>query len=195
MDDEEWLVSMSSAKPEWEYHEICLWLPYKPETVEDIANDMAANGFRQDRAIATYEGKILDGRHRYEAALKAGVDPIFAEFQGTKEEAIAYVTSENVARRHLNNKEKEFFYVQMTEYLGVRKNGDRSKAPTNVGGSRPKSAKEHADSIVGTATANLSVVNDHDRAAAMWADKNYFLKEDKTFSTQPLVDSIVVKAS
>ena len=97
----------------------------------------------------------------------------------------------------------------MTDYLGVRKNGDRSKAPksfggsrpksakgpTNVGGSRPKSAKEHADSIVGTATANLSVVNDHDRAAAMWADKNYFLKEDKTFSTQPLVDSIVVKAS
>jgi len=77
-------------------------------------------------------------------------------------------------------------------FVEVRKNGDRSKAPKSFGGSRPKSAKEHADSIVGTATANLSVVNDHDRAAAMWADKNYFLKEDKTFSTQPLVDSIVV---
>lgn len=126
MDDEEWLASMSSNKPEWEYHEICLWLPHKPETVEDIANDMAANGFRQDRAIATYEGKILDGRHRYEAAIKAGVSPIFAEFQGTKEEAVAYVTSENVARRHLNRKEREFFYEKRTEALGVRKHGDRS---------------------------------------------------------------------
>lgn len=147
MDDEEWLAKMSPKKVDWQYHEICLWLPHKPETVEDIANDILANGFRLDRAIATYEGKILDGRHRYEAALKAGVDPIFAEFQGTKEEAIAYVTSENVARRHLNNKEKEFFYVQMTDYMGVRKNGDRSKAPKNFGGSMPKSAREHADNI------------------------------------------------
>ena len=123
MDDIEWLASMSSAKPEWEYHEICLWLPYKPETVEDIANDMAANGFRQDRAIATYEGKILDGRHRYEAALKAGAEPIFAEFQGTKEEAIAYVTSENVARRHLSDLEKKEFYFHRAEVLGVRGKG------------------------------------------------------------------------
>ena len=145
MDDKEWLASMSSNKPDWEYHEICLWLPHKPETVEDIANDMAANGFRQDRAIATYEGKILDGRHRYEAALKAGVEPIFAEFQGTKKEAIAYVTSENVARRHLNNREKEFFYVQMTEYLGVKPKGS-NQHPQNCGPSIP-SAGGHAESI------------------------------------------------
>ena len=156
MDDEEWLARMSPKKDEWQYHEICLWLPHKPETVEDIANDMAANGFRLDRAIATYEGKILDGRHRYEAALQAGVDPIFAEFQGTKEEAIAYVTSENVARRHLNNKEKEFFYEKRADALGVRKredslkqnstdrSNDRSEAPTQV---------EHAEAMgVGEAT-------------------------------------------
>jgi len=123
MDDDEWLASVSTDKPEWQYHEFCLWLPHKPETVEDISNDMAANGFRLDRAITTHEGKILDGRHRYEAALQAGVDPVFVEFQGTKEEAIAYVTSENVARRHLNNQEKEYFYVQRAEALGVRGQG------------------------------------------------------------------------
>ena len=128
MDDEEWLASVSTGKPEWEYHEICLWLPHKPETVEDIANDMVANGFRLDRAIATYEGKILDGRHRYEASVKAGADPIFVEFQGTKGEAIAYVTSENVARRHLSNPEKEYFYKQRAEVLGVRQGG-RPKVP------------------------------------------------------------------
>ena len=151
MDDNEYLASMLPDKPEWQYHEVCLWLPHKPETVEDIANDMAANGFRLDRAIATYEGKILDGRHRYEAALKAGVDPIFAEFNGTKEEAIAYVTSENVARRHLNNREKEFFYVQRANALGVqgwggeRGNQHQSGKPTNVG--MAPSAEGHADAL------------------------------------------------
>ena len=150
MDDEEWLARMSPKKAEWKYHEICLWLPHKPETVEDIANDMVANGFRLDRAIATYEGKILDGRHRYEAALQAGVDPIFAEFQGTKEEAIAYVTSENVARRHLNNKEKEFFYEKRTTYLGVNERGVNQHRSNDR--SSPTQA-EHAEAMgVGEAT-------------------------------------------
>ena len=151
MDDEEWLARMSPKKDEWQYHEICLWLPHKPETVEDIANDMVANGFRLDRAIATYEGKILDGRHRYEAALQAGVDPIFAEFQGTKGEAIAYVTSENVARRHLNNREKEFFYVQMADALGVQGRGGNGNNQHQSGNGKnfpiAPSQEERADSL------------------------------------------------
>jgi len=132
------------AKPDWQYHEICLWLPHKPETVDDIANDIASNGFRLDRPIATYEGKILDGRHRYEAALKAGVDPVFVEFQGTKEEAISYVTSENVARRHLNNQEKMFFYVQRADALGVRTRADNQHVSNDI--STP-SQEEHADAL------------------------------------------------
>jgi len=151
MDDNEWLESMSPDKPEWQYHEVCLWLPHKPETVEDIANDMAANGFRLDRAIATYEGKILDGRHRYEAALQAGLDPVFVEFQGTREEAIAYVTSENVARRHLNSQEKEYFYVQRAEALGVQTRGgngnNQHQSGNTPNGVIAPSQKDHADAI------------------------------------------------
>lgn len=148
MDDEAWLNSVVGEVAErWSYHEICKWLPYKPEIVDDIADDMVANGYRHDRPVVVYEGLILDGRHRYEAALKAGVDPIFVEFQGTKEEAINYVTSENVARRHLNNREKEFFYEKRTEALGFRKHGDRSNdrsLPTQ---------SEHAEAMgVGEAT-------------------------------------------
>jgi len=151
MDDDEYLESMTTDKPEWQYHEVCLWLPHKPETVEDIANDMAANGFRLDRAIATYEGKILDGRHRYEAALQAGLDPVFVEFQGTREEAIAYVTSENVARRHLNSQEKEYFYVQRAEALGVQTrggNGNNQHQSGNVVNTTiAPSQEEHAESL------------------------------------------------
>jgi hypothetical protein len=151
MDDEAWLNSVvGDVAEKWSYHEICKWLPYKPETIDDIANDMVANGYRHDRPVVVYEGSILDGRHRYEAALKAGVDPIFVEFQGTKEEAINYVTSENVARRHLNNREKEYFYAKRADALGVRKREDSLKqnsTDTPNGATEPKSAKEHADDI------------------------------------------------
>jgi hypothetical protein len=147
IDDEEWLASVSTGKPEWEYHEICLWLPHKPETVEDIANDMVANGFRLDRAIATYEGKILDGRHRYEASVKAGADPIFVEFQGTKGEAIAYVTSENVARRHLSDSEKKEFYIHRAGSLGVKSHGGdrKSEIKASIDVLIPSQSKHAAD--------------------------------------------------
>jgi hypothetical protein len=151
MDDDKYLASMLPDKPDWQYHEVCLWLPHKPETVEDIANDMAANGFRLDRAIATYEGKILDGRHRYEAALQAGLDPVFVEFQGTREEAIAYVTSENVARRHLNSQEKEYFYVQRAEALGVQtrggERGNQHQSGNTPNGVMAPSQQDHASAL------------------------------------------------
>jgi len=149
VEDNEWVDKMLSDKPDWQYHEICLWLPHKPETVDDIANDIACNGFRLDRPIATYEGKILDGRHRYEAALKAGVGPVFVEFQGTKEDAISYVTCENVARRHLNSQEKEYYYAKSAEALGFRNREDslkqNSTVVTNV--TSVPSQEEHADAL------------------------------------------------
>ena len=156
-DDEQWLAKMSPKKADWQYHEICLWLPHKPETVDDIANDMVANGFRLDRAIATYEGKILDGRHRYEASLQAGVDPIFAEFQGTKEEAVAFVTSENVARRHLSDLEKKEFYIHRVKVLGVQSRGGNRGNQYQSGNETivplaPSQSKHAADLGVGRKT-------------------------------------------
>jgi hypothetical protein len=60
------------------------------------------------------------------------------------------VTSENVARRHLNNKEKEFFYVQRAEALGVQSRGGDRKSEINR--LIPTQA-EHAEAMgVGEAT-------------------------------------------
>lgn len=133
------------------YHDICMWLPHKPDTIADITKDMTNNGFREDRPIVLYEGTILDGRHRYEAAIDAGVEPIYVEYEGTREDAINYVTSENVNRRHLKNEEKEYFYIKLAGEVGVNSTGvnqhrsnDRPSNPTQV---------EHADALgVGEAT-------------------------------------------
>ncbi len=133
----------------WAYHEICMWCPYKPETVVDIAKDMAQNGYRQDRPIVLYEGKILDGRHRYDAALRTGTEFTVVEFEGSWAEAVKYVASENINRRHMTSAEKEFFYVQLANVTGVRKREDSLKQfssdPSFDG--TVSSAKVHADSL------------------------------------------------
>jgi hypothetical protein len=138
-----------------EYHDICLWLPYKEELVDEIADDISHNGYREDKPIILYQGKILDGRHRYEAARKAGVDAHYQDFIGTKEQAIKYVTSENVKRRMLSSREKEFFYVQRADALGVRERGAPEGNKNRLGGSalNPQNcgieptASDHAEDI------------------------------------------------
>lgn len=147
MDDDEWLANMSPIKPEWEYHEICLWSPFIEDTVNKVAKRMKLSGFDRNQSVVLYEGKILDGRHRYLAAVKAGIDPIFSEFQGTREEAIEYVTMKQVERGHWSNEAKEYYYAKRAAALGVREQGDRSNdrsLPTQ---------QEHAQSLgVGEAT-------------------------------------------
>jgi len=149
MDDNEYLASMLPDKPEWQYHELCLWSPFIESTVDKIAKGMEDGGFDWNHAILIYEGKILDGRHRYLAAVKAGVDPIFTEFQGTRDEAIKEVTKKQVDRGHWSDEAKNFFYVQRATALGVRKREDSLKQnSTDVSNDTTvPSQEEHADAL------------------------------------------------
>lgn len=129
---------------ELEYHEICLWSPFYQETIDRISKNMAKNGFDTSQPIIKYEGKILDGRHRYLAAKEAGVEPVFKEFTGTREDAVGYATTMQHDRGHWNKSDIEFFYVKTSEALGVNPRG-ANQHPTNVGTS--PSAKEYADRL------------------------------------------------
>ena len=59
---------------EYEIHE--LLDPFHAVTEDALAPikaSMAANGYNPNAPITLYEGKIIDGRHRYEAAVETGV--------------------------------------------------------------------------------------------------------------------------
>lgn len=56
--------------------------------------------------IMLFEGAILDGRHRYAACTKVGVEPRFVEFEGDEEAALQYVLGKNIARRNLTTAQK-----------------------------------------------------------------------------------------
>jgi hypothetical protein len=74
------------------------WPILSDEELADLAEDIKANGLRNP--VVMYDGKILDGRNRTAACGRAGVKATFVEFEGTDDEALAFVQSINGARRH-----------------------------------------------------------------------------------------------
>ena len=77
-----------------------------PEMGEEDFNllleDIRENG--QQIPITTHDGKVIDGKHRMKACVILGIDPITQEYDG--EDALSYVVSANLARRHLSSSQK-----------------------------------------------------------------------------------------
>lgn len=82
----------------YDIHPICQIIPLmNHDDINRLAEDIVQNGLLEP--IVLYEGKILDGRHRYEACARCGVTPRFVDFDGS--DPIQFVLSHNIARRHL----------------------------------------------------------------------------------------------
>src|SRR4029453_3481573 len=64
-----------------------------------LVEDIKAHGQRVP--ITLYEGKILDGWHRYCACPDLGLEPATVDFTGTSENAVAFAFSLNAHRRQL----------------------------------------------------------------------------------------------
>lgn len=68
----------------------------------DLSLNIATHGLLEP--IVKYEGKILDGRCRFQACKLADVEPRFAEYDG--EDPYGIVLGRNLHRRHLNNAQR-----------------------------------------------------------------------------------------
>ena len=80
----------------YEYHPIAEEIPrWGSDSFEKLCEDIATNGLVN--SIVLYDGKILDGRHRYEACLEAGVEPSFREYKG--DDPVGHVLSLNLLTR------------------------------------------------------------------------------------------------
>lgn len=84
---------------QYEAHEYSLVFPdMEADQFAQLVHDIKARGLLHE--IVLFEGKILDGRHRYRACLEANVTPRFRTFKG--DDPSGYVVSENLSRRHLS---------------------------------------------------------------------------------------------
>ncbi len=70
--------------------------------LEALAEDIKQNGLVYP--IILYEGKILDGRNRYQACLKAKVAPRFETYRGKT--PLKHIISLNLKRRHLDESQR-----------------------------------------------------------------------------------------
>jgi len=89
---------------EIEFHRFANAFPLmEGEPFAELVDDIRANGLRQP--IIMHEGQILDGRNRYRACREAGVEPRFEDFPADAD-AIAFVVSTNLRRRHLTDEQR-----------------------------------------------------------------------------------------
>ncbi len=85
-----------------EFHEAANIFPLDEENLDSLAADIKANG--QLIPIEMFDGKILDGRRRYLACERAGVEPEFRVVSPS--DPVAYVRSLNLERRHLDSAQR-----------------------------------------------------------------------------------------
>ena len=112
-------------------------------------------GLRKENPICLYEGKILDGRNRYRACVKAGVKPHYREFANNGMSPLQYVIKENVRRRHLSASQLGVIAQDMLPEF-EKEAAERSNAARKRGGA-PRGlpvldkgrAAEHAGKVLG----------------------------------------------
>jgi N6-adenosine-specific RNA methylase IME4 len=87
------------------FHSLANLFPLLPENeLNNLAEDIKANGLVNP--IWLYRGEIIDGRNRFLACEKVGIEPIFKEYEGTESELLPFVLSLNLSRRHLNESQR-----------------------------------------------------------------------------------------
>ena len=106
------LDSTMSALRTYDYHPLADIFPLMVgEEFDALVDDIQENGLLVP--IIILDGKILDGRNRHRACIAAGVEPRFTDFGGTEAEALSYVLSLNLNRRHLSTTQRAALAVDL----------------------------------------------------------------------------------
>lgn len=115
---------------DYEHHPISDLFPLTSTAdIKELAADIAENGLQFP--IIIYEGKILDGRHRYEACSIAKIKPRFENYHG--DDPMSFVLSANLRRRHLTDGQRAMIAAKMANM----KQGERTDTIGSNGGSEP----------------------------------------------------------
>lgn len=93
-----------------------------------LAADIKANGQREP--IILHEGMILDGRNRYAACQKLGIEPETMDWPGRGDPA-AFVISMNLHRRHLSESQRAMVAAKYAK-LGKGSNQHTSKEASSI---------------------------------------------------------------
>lgn len=104
-------MSTSSVWHDLQPHPYAELLPaMSAEEMYALSQSVVARGFIDP--IVLYEGKVLDGRNRLEAARRTGVEPKFCQWDG-KGNPLQFVIAKNLSRRQLDMTQKACVGAEM----------------------------------------------------------------------------------
>ena len=103
-------------------HELSEFFPaIPPAAFKEMVGDIKRNGVRLK--IVTYEGKVLDGWHRYLACKDAGIEPPIQAYRGN--DPVGYVVSVNRIRRHMTASQLALVLASISKSKWAKHGGDR----------------------------------------------------------------------
>jgi ParB-like chromosome segregation protein Spo0J len=82
------------------HHFANIFPPMTGKEFSDLLDDIRVNG--QTQPATLWREKLIEGKHRQEACKQLGRELKVTVFTGTEEEALKFVISQNLHRRHLN---------------------------------------------------------------------------------------------
>jgi len=107
------MTTPTQAK-KYEFHPLSLMFPLiEGDELDRLVADIRTNGLQEP--IRLYQDEILDGRNRYLACQRAGIEPQFVDFKGTREQARALVISANIHRRHLSLDQRRTLLAELVK--------------------------------------------------------------------------------
>lgn len=115
-----------------EFHPISkVWPLMSDEQLDELIEDIRSQG--QLQPIWLYEGKILDGRNRWTACIRAGVKPVTKNYEGDSPTAFAVALNDH--RRHMNKAALAAVGVELLPFFSAD-----AKRRQKAGGGDKKSA-------------------------------------------------------
>ena len=139
---------------------------------EEFVASIKENGQRD--CIVLFEGQILDGRNRYNACIKAGIEPRFEELQDGVD-PLQFVIDHNLHRRHLTDDQRRMVAARIAN-LG--KGRPDEKNPPHGGISQKQAAEmmsvdargvEKAKAVVSKGARELQDAVDQNRVSVRTA--------------------------
>jgi ParB-like chromosome segregation protein Spo0J len=119
---------------EMDFHEAANIFPIDDEHIDALADDIKNNG--QAVAIELMDGKVLDGRRRWLACIKADTKPVTREV--SVDDPVAHVLSLNLHRRHLTPSQASMVGARAREIYDRQA---KEKMSAGGGDKKSKSAK------------------------------------------------------
>lgn len=91
-----------------------------------LTDSIKAEGLQDP--IIKFEGLILDGRNRMRACVDLGIKPKFKTFSGTADEALSFVITKNLKRRHLTPAQRAKIGASLATLKPHQKKTDKGAA-------------------------------------------------------------------